>query len=146
MVYIIIAEGIVLEEIKKFFKRDKFAAYCGIELLEVKPGTAKAAMEVKEEHLNGVNTVHGGAIFTLADFAFAAAANSYGNITVAINVNITYMKALTAGKITAEAREISRNPKLSTYTIDIYDDKGDVAAVFQGLAYQKRGSLDSLIE
>ena len=135
-----------MDKIKEFFKRDQFAEHCGIELVEVSSGTAKAEMMVKREHLNGLNTVHGGAIFTLADFAFAAAANSYGNVTVAINVSITYMKALTAGKITAVAREISRNPKLSTYTIDIYNDAGELAAVFQGLAYQKRETLDSLTD
>jgi acyl-CoA thioesterase len=135
-----------MDNIKEFFKRDKFAEHCGIELVEVKPGSAKAKMEVRNEHLNGVNTVHGGAIFTLADFAFAAAANSYEQVTVAINVSITYMIALKSGKITAEAREISRNPKLSTYTIDVYNEVGEIAAVFQGLAYQKRESLESLLE
>lgn len=133
-------------DLKEFFKRDQFARHCGIELVEVSPGTAKAEMIVKNEHLNGLNTVHGGAIFTLADFTFAAAANSYGPATVAINVSITYMTAITHGKVTAVAREISRNPKLSTYTIDIYNEDGAVAAVFQGLAYQKRESLDSLMD
>ena len=132
--------------LKEFFKRDKFAELCGIKLVEISPGSAKAEMVVTEDHLNGVGTVHGGAIFTLADLAFAAAANSYGQVTVAINVSITYINALTKGKITAEAREISRNPKLSTYTIDVYNDAGEVAAVFQGLAYQKRESLESLLE
>ena len=131
-------------DIKEFFKRDKFAKLCSIKLVEISPGSAKAEMVVKKEHLNGLNTVHGGAIFTLADEAFAAAANSYGQVTVAINVSITYMTAITSGKITAVAREISRNPKLSTYTIDIYNESGEVAAVFQGLAYQKRESLKSL--
>lgn len=132
-------------DIKEFFERDEFARYCGIELMEVSPGSAKAEMIIKKEHLNGLNTVHGGAIFTLADLTFAAAANSYGQATVAINVNITYMKAITTGKVTAVAREISRNPKLSTYTIDIFNEEGEVAAVFQGLAYQKKQSLDELI-
>jgi acyl-CoA thioesterase len=132
--------------LKEFFKRDKFAELCGIKLVEISPGSAKAEMVVTDDHLNGVGTVHGGAIFTLADLAFAAAANSYGQVTVAINVSITYINALTKGKITAEAREISRNPKLSTYTIDVYNDAGEVAAVFQGLAYQKRESLESLLE
>lgn len=135
-----------MDKIKEFFKRDQFAEYCGIELAEVSPGKARVEMEIKKEHFNGVNTVHGGAIFTLADFAFAIAANSYGQVTVAINVSITFMKAATKGKLTAEAREISRNPKLSTYTVDIYDDEGDVVAVFQGLAYQKRETLESMME
>lgn len=132
-------------DIQEFFKRDRFAEHCGIKLVEVSPGSARAEMEIKKEHLNGLNTVHGGAIFTLADLTFAAAANSYGAATVAINVSITYMVAITRGKITAVAREISRNPKLSTYTIDIFNEEGEVAAVFQGLAYQKKQSLDELI-
>lgn len=132
-------------DIKEFFKRDKFAEHCGMELVDVSPGSAKAEMIVKKEHLNGLNTVHGGALFTLADFAFGAAANSYGMVTMAINVSITYMTAVTKGKVTAVAREVSRNPKLSTYTIDIFNDAGELVAVFQGLAYQKRQSLDECI-
>ncbi len=133
-----------MEEIKNFFKRDKFASFIGIKLLEVSKGRAKVEMEIKEEHLNGVKTAHGGAIFTLADFAFAVAANSHGKVSVAINVSITYMKAVKMGKITAEAREISRNPKLATYTVDICDEDKDIVAIFQGLAYIKRDDLSSL--
>lgn len=133
-------------DLTEFFKRDQFAHHCGIELVEVSPGNAKAEMTVRKGHLNGLNTVHGGALFTLADFTFAAAANSYGQATVAINVSITFMTAVTKGKVTAVAREISKNPKLSTYTIDIYNEDNEVVAVFQGLAYQKRESIESLME
>lgn len=102
-------------------------------------------MEINEKHLNGVNIVHGGAIFTLADFAFAAVANSYGTVAVAINVSISYIKAATKGTLIAEAKEISINPKIGTYTINVTDDDGDIIAVFQGLAYRKRDRIDSLI-
>lgn len=130
-----------MEKIKKFFKKDKFAEYVGIELLEAGKGRAKTRMKIKEKHLNGVGTVHGGALFTLADFAFAVAANSYGRVTVAINVNISYMKAAYGGALYAEAREISRNPKISTYTIDITDGEGELLAIFQGMAYTKREKI-----
>jgi acyl-CoA thioesterase len=82
------------EEIKEFFKGDNLAKYLGIELSDVSRGKAVAKMVVNDEHLNGIGTVHGGAIFTLADFAFAVAANSHGRVTVAINVSISYMKAV----------------------------------------------------
>lgn len=131
-----------MEKIKKFFKKDKFAEYVGIELLEVEKGKAKTRMEINENHLNGIGTVHGGALFTLADFTFAVAANSYGNVTVAINANISFMKAAKSGYLFAEAREISRNPKISTYTIDITDDEGKLLAIFQGLAYTKREKIE----
>ena len=130
------------EEIKKIFKRDKLAAYLGIELVDVSQGTATSKMEIKEELLNGINTVHGGAIFTLADFTFAVAANSHGNVTVAINGNISYMKAAFKGGIlTATATEVSVNPKLGTYTVNVVDDDGELIAIFQGMAYRKRDKI-----
>jgi acyl-CoA thioesterase len=130
-----------MELIKQFFKKDKFAEYVGIELLEVGKGSAKTRMEINENHLNSIGTVHGGALFTLADFTFAVAANSYGNVTVAINVNISFMKAAKSGVLFAEAREISKNPKISTYTIDITDNNDELIAIFQGMAYTKHEKI-----
>jgi acyl-CoA thioesterase len=130
-----------IETIKKFFKGDRLAEYLGIELVEVSMGKAVARMEVKDEHLNGINTVHGGAIFTLADFAFAVAANSHGKVTVAINVSISFMKAATSGTLTAIANEISLNPKIATYTVNICNEDGELIAIFQGLAYRKRDKI-----
>jgi acyl-CoA thioesterase len=129
------------EDIKKFFKRDKLAQYLGIELLEVAEGEATSRMKVKDEHLNGIGTVHGGAIFTLADFTFAVAANSHGNVTVAINANISFMKAAFKGTLTANAMEVSINPKLATYTVNVTDDDGNLIAIFQGMAYRKRDKI-----
>ena len=63
---------------KQIFANDRFAARCGIELLAVSPGQARARMSLRPDHLNGLGSVQGGAIFTLADFAFAAASNSHG--------------------------------------------------------------------
>lgn len=130
-----------MEKIKEFFKKDKFAEYAGIELLEVKEGWAKSKMEITENHLNGIGTVHGGAIFTLADFTFAVAANSYKTVTVAINANISFMKAASSGTLFAEAEEISTNPKIGTYTITITDDNGELIAIFQGMAYRKKDKI-----
>src|SRR5665647_891907 len=70
-----------MENLKRFFKKDNFAANSGIELLEVSPGYAKARMDIGEKHLNALKTVQGGALFTLADLAFAAASNAYGTAT-----------------------------------------------------------------
>ena len=133
-----------MENIKEFFKNDNFAAMSGIELLEVSPGYAKAVMNIEEKHLNALKTVQGGALFTLADLAFAAASNAYGNVAVAINANISFVKAATGKTLTAEAKETSINSKISTYTVNITDDKGDLVAIFQGMGYRKKISLDEL--
>lgn len=131
-----------MEKIKSFFaEHDKFARKCGIELVSVSEGRAVAKMQVLPEHWNGVNTAHGGAIFTLADFAFAVAANSYGTVAVAINVSISYLKAVSSGVLTAEAREISKNFKLGSYTVEIKDENNELVAIFQGMVYRKKDKL-----
>jgi acyl-CoA thioesterase len=98
-------------------------------------------MTLQPHHLNALKTVQGGAIFTLADFAFAVACNSHGTLAVALNVSITFMKAATSGTLWAEAREVSKNFKVGTYTVTVKDDQGDLVAQFQGLAYRKKDKL-----
>ena len=131
-----------MESVKRFFKNDKFGEHVGIELLEVSAGSAKVKMEIKDYHLNSHKTVHGGAIFTLADLAFAVASNSHGTIAASINANISYIKAATTGTLIAEAKEVAINPKLATYTIHVTDDAGDIIAIFQGMVYRKKAAID----
>ena len=130
-----------MDKIRQFFQKDQFAKLAGIELLTVQPGRATAKMVLHPHHWNGISTVHGGAIFTLADFTFAAAANSHGTTSVAINVSITFMKAATTGTLWAEARELSKNFKIGTYVVEVKDDAGELIATFQGLAYRKKDKI-----
>lgn len=127
-----------MKTLDEYFHNDRFVNHCGIELVSYAPGRAVTRMTVQEIHLNALGIVQGGALFTLADYAFGIASNAYGTAAVGINVSITYMKATTSGVLTAEAREISQNPKLSSYTVDIKDASGALVAVFQGLAYRKK--------
>ncbi len=133
-----------MKEIKKFFSaNDIFARHCGIELLEVEPGYAKVGMKIEPCHYNAAKTVHGGAIFTLADFAFAVASNSHGTLAMGINTSVSFVKAATKGNLYAVAREKSRNPKLAAYLVEITDDEGEVVALFQGMVYRKKESIIS---
>ena len=103
-----------------FAQRDRFARHCGIELVEVGPGTARARLTVRDEHLNGVDTCHGGAIFTLADFAFAADCNSHGTVAVALNVSITYLTAACVGDVLeATAEEVAKKKKVGDYLVRV---------------------------
>jgi acyl-CoA thioesterase len=130
-----------MEMLKQYMAGDLFAERCNIELLSVGPGQARAKMTLHPHHLNGYGTVQGGAIFTLADYAFAAASNSHGTVAVAINVSISFLKAATTGTLWAEAREISRNFKLGSYTVEVKDDAGDLVALFQGMVYRKKDPI-----
>lgn len=124
--------------VQEFLKKDTFASLLGIEILEAKDGYAKTKLEVKTEHLNAMDTAHGGAIFSLADMTLAAAANSYGNVAVAINGNIAFLKAATKGTLFAEAKETSRNTKIGHYTITITNEQNELISNMQGMVYFKK--------
>lgn len=125
--------------------KDRFSTYCNIELLDASPGYAKARMLISEEHLNGFGSVHGGAIFTLADLVFGSAANAHGRIAVAINCSIAYLKVAKEGYLTAEAKEVSIGYKLATYIVTITDEENEVIATFQGTAYRKSEKIEELL-
>lgn len=126
------------KDIYDFVAGDAFARFIGVELLEAGAGRAQARMAIAPHHLNGMGRVHGGAIFGLADLAFAAACNSHGPVAMAINVSINYVKGVTEGTLHAEAFPVSVTPRLGTYTVHVTDEAGDIVAVFQGLAYRRR--------
>jgi acyl-CoA thioesterase len=136
-----------METVRKIIQMDKFCLETvGIELIEIEPGRAKAKLEITEGHLNGLGTVQGGAIFTLADLALAAAANSHGTAAVLINGNISYFKAISQGILYAEAKEESLNNKLATYTIRINDDEDSLIAMMQATVYRKKDRLESVLK
>src|SRR5512144_1472546 len=99
-------------------------------MLEYGGGKAKARMVIKDHHLNSAGMLHGGAIFSLADAVFSAASNSHGTLAVAINVSISFFKAVKSGTLTATAEEASFNPRLATYLITVNDDAGSKIALF----------------
>ncbi len=124
-------------DFKQRLQNDQFARHNGIEMMDASPGYARVKMDIQPYHLNGVGIVHGGAIFTLADFAFAIAANSHDQVAVAINISIAYIKAVKDGTLYAEARELSINPKLGVYQVDVFHADKELVASFQGMAYRK---------
>ncbi len=127
---------------KHHFDKDEFARLSGITLTEASPGHAVAKMEVTARHLNSVGTLHGGAMFTLADFVFAVASNAHGKMAMAIQTEISFFKAVRSGIITAVAREISLHEKLGTYLVEITDESGALVAHFKGTAYRRHEMIN----
>jgi acyl-CoA thioesterase len=119
-------------------ENDKFARYTGIELVKASAGYALARLKIEEKHLNGIDFVQGGAIFTLADFAFAAASNEAGIPTLGIHATISYLKGPKGKLITAEAKEVSTTHRLCTYEITVCDENGEPAAKMLATGYIKR--------
>ena len=117
--------------------RDNYAAMTGIEVLEAKPGYARARVEVSDAIKNGHGNVHGGAYFTLADYTGAIASNMHGGATMAVDCSISYLKATREGSLIAEARTVKAGRRLNFLRVDIHNDRGELVAVFQGTAMRK---------
>lgn len=131
------------QQIAAFFERDRFAHENGMRIVEVRPGFARTEMTVEPRHLNGVGILQGGALFTLADLAFAVASNSHGVVAVSCQADVTWFKSVRSGKLTATAEEIARTRKLSTCLIRVTDQDQGLVALFKGVAYIKGTPLDS---
>jgi acyl-CoA thioesterase len=133
-----VGDEIISDALKTFFRKDLFAEFVGIELLDAKDGRSTARLRLRDHHRNSIGLIQGGAIFTLADLAFAAAVHSRGQIAVAIHCSISYLKAAHGDLLLAEAVEVSCGPKIAVYTVRITDVSGDVISLFEGMAYRKK--------
>ena len=123
--------------IHEFLKGDKFALFAGVELLGVGSGYAKARMEIQPMHLNGGDVCQGGAIFTLADLAFAAATNSHARLTLSITSSINFFQSESKGFLYAEAKEVFNHKRLANCEVRITNETGDLIATFTGTGYRK---------
>ncbi len=127
---------------QEFFKNDIFATSAGIELVEIQEGYAKAELKIGPQHLNAGGRTQGGAVFTLADLALAAAANSYGTMAVSLSSNITFLRASGTGDtLTAEARERYTGRSTGHYQIDVTNQEGTLIATFESSVFRKEQKL-----
>jgi acyl-CoA thioesterase len=131
------------ETARRFFSRDRYAALTGIKIIEVGLGYCKASLTIQDKHLNAANVVQGGAIFTLADFAFAIASNSHGQLALAVNANISFLNSKSSGTLFATATELGEPKRLGVYDVIITDELGEIIARFNGMVYRKKQNLFS---
>ncbi|MDR7237359.1 PaaI family thioesterase [Neobacillus drentensis] len=125
------------DEIKQVLKDEPFAAFLGMKLTNLGPGTAEAVLIPDDRMLNTHGTVHGAIIFSLADYVFAAASNSYGKTAVGVTTNVNFISAGKRGKtLTANAKEIKKNHKLAWYKIDVQSEN-ELIATMEAMVYRK---------
>ena len=87
-------------------------------------------MPILPKHLNARGTVMGGAIFTLADFTAAVAANGYAEDTntITLHGDITYLNAAKGTTLIAHATTIKQGRSAALHQIEIRDDLGTLVA------------------
>ncbi|MCR5651381.1 MAG: PaaI family thioesterase [Lachnospiraceae bacterium] len=125
-----------LEEAREYFKGDRFATENGMVLDEFDEGSAVCSLEIGERHKNANGGIMGGVMFTLADFAFAVAANNKHMPTVAQQVSINYLNAAKNGKLTARADCVKDGKTTCVYIVDVTDDSGRSIARFTATGFK----------
>lgn len=118
-----------LEQVRAFFSHDRFASEAlGAVIEQAEPGHALCRMEILPQHCNALGKPMGGALFTLADFAFAVAANTEQPPTVSLSSQIAYLSSAKGKTLIAEARAVKRGRSTCYYQIDISDELGTAVA------------------
>ncbi len=114
----------------------EFACNTGMKVIEIDPAVPMARVATDGKGLlNGFGTIHGGAIFALADQAFGLAANLAGESEVAVSASIKYL-APAKGRIEAVACRVDENEYASVYRVQVCDEAGRLIALFQGTGYK----------
>jgi acyl-CoA thioesterase len=114
---------------REIFDADRFATEAaGIYLTEAAPGRAVCAVEIAPKHLNAHGAVMGGVLFTLADYAFAVAANLDQPPTVSLSAQIAFLAAPRGKRLTAEAQCVRQGRHAGFYAVGIVDDGGQPVA------------------
>ena len=121
-----------VEELREFFKRDRFVASCGIEIVSVDEEKSFLRAKVEDVHLNANDCVQGGMLFTLCDFAMAVLGNALHPVTVTSNATITYLAPCKdTTYIYAESREIACHRHNCVHEVKVYDDNGVTVCLAQ---------------
>lgn len=118
-------------------ENDFFSQWMGVEVLDVKEGYSKIKMTIRKEMVNGFGIVHGGIPFSLADSAFAFACNNRNNLSVALDVTITFTRPVNIGDVlTAEAKEVHNGRSTGVYLITVSNQENEQVALFKGTCFR----------
>ena len=123
--------------LNRMLDHDKFSEWLGLEVIEVREGYAKLLAKIRPEMMNGVGSVHGGVTFSMADSAFAFSCNMYNNISVALDVHISFTKAGREGDVfTIESQEVSSTKRTGIYDIKVMNQNNELIALFKGTCFR----------
>ncbi|MDR2110687.1 MAG: PaaI family thioesterase [Spirochaetaceae bacterium] len=134
-----------IEKIRDFFSADRYARAAGIVIDSVREDSVICGMEIRDIHRNAGGAVQGGAIFTLADFAFAVHSNldmlrgAPVGVTVGQSCGISFLKSSRGKRLVAESVCLSKGRTMSVYRISVRDDLGVFIAEMYGNGFTTAG-------
>ena len=108
-----------------------FLKLLGIEVESAAPGTATLVLPVREELMRNDGIIHGGAMASLIDSAFAFAIIpilSDGERTVTVDLTIHYLRPVSSGAAKAVARVVRAGRRVITVSAELFDENDKLAA------------------
>ncbi len=120
-----------VEYARAFFSKDYFATEAtGIVIEEASRGRALVSLKTDRRHKNASGRIMGAVYTTMADYAFAVAAN-YGNpVTVSLNIQTSFLTAAKGETLFARAEVIRDTRTTSFCEVCVTDELGtDIARV-----------------
>ncbi len=119
----------LIERARETFGHDRFATeVTGIEIVDVAENYARCELAIDSRHRNAMGAVMGGAIFTLADFCFAVAANAEKLSVVSVSSNIVYLNAVRGERLIAEAHCLKSGRRNCFFRVTVTDELGTLVA------------------
>jgi 1,4-dihydroxy-2-naphthoyl-CoA hydrolase len=106
----------------------------GLTYLEVTPDGARAELLIGAKHLQPHGIVHGGVYCSIVESVASVSAatwlqaNGGGDKVVGVNNNTDFLRAITAGMVTASATPIHRGRRQQLWLITITDTNDRVVA------------------
>ena len=125
-----------LEEVRDYFKNDKFATNAGMQVESFSDEEVICSVELTDDHRNANGGIMGGAIFTLADLAFAVLVNNIHKPSVAAQVSINYLSGAKGKMLYAKSSCIKTGRSTTVASVDVYDELGTKVALFTGTAFK----------
>lgn len=125
-----------LEEIREFFRNDRYATESGAVIEEAAPGYSKCSIVLNEMHRNAVGGVMGAVYYTLADFAFAVATNAEVPGTVSLDANMSFLRSCRGSKLICEAKCIRDGKSTCYYEMPITDEDGNLLTMVHITGYK----------
>ena len=119
-----------LEQIRNHFAADLFATGIGVVIDSAAEDSVVCSLELNAGHRNSLGNVQGGAIFTLADLAFAVHGNlamfsgEDVGVMVGQSCSISFLKSSKGKRLIAKSTCLSKGRRVSVYRICIEDDLG----------------------
>jgi acyl-CoA thioesterase len=114
-----------------------FGDMLGIVFTEYGEGRSRCELEVRPELVNPHGVLHGGVIYSMADFGMGAAVYSTladDELCATVEIKISYITSVQSGYLICDSRVIDRRRRIATIESEVNKD-GELVAKALGTFY-----------